>query len=82
MMWIFYVYLNSMKRTITVTTGTRADYGILRPLLHSIKSSNKLDLKLIVTGMHLSDKFGKTVKEIKKDGFSISAKFQMIPKSN
>ncbi len=71
-----------IKRKILVTTGTRADYGILRPVLHAICASKKLDLYLIVTGMHLSKKHGMTIKEIKKDGFEIFAKIDMIPKQD
>lgn len=67
-----------MKRKITVTTGTRADYGILRPVLQKINDHKKLQLFLIVTGMHLSKKHGLTINEIKKDGFEIYAKFPMI----
>ena len=70
------------KRKITVTTGTRADYGLLRPILNEISSSKNLDLFLIVTGMHLSKKHGLTINEIKKDGFKISASFNMLPKGN
>ena len=70
------------KRKITVTTGTRADYGLLRPILSEISSSKNLDLFLIVTGMHLSKKYGLTINEIKKDGFKISASFTMLPKGN
>ena len=70
------------KRKITVTTGTRADYGLLRPILNGISSSKNLDLFLIVTGMHLSKKYGLTINEIKKDGFKISASFNMLPKGN
>lgn len=70
------------KRKITVTTGTRADYGLLRPVLNEIVSSKNLELFLIVTGMHLSKKYGFTVNEIKKDGFKISASFNMLPKGN
>ena len=33
-----------MKRKILVTTGTRADYGVLRPLLERIKNHKKLEL--------------------------------------
>lgn len=62
-----------MTRKIAVITGTRAEYGIYFPVLTAIKKSSKLDLSLIVTGMHLSDKFGHTVDEIKKDGFTIDA---------
>ena len=67
-----------MKRKITVTTGTRADYGILRPILKKINTHKRLQLVLIVTGMHLSKKHGLTINEIKKDGFKIYTKFPMI----
>lgn len=70
-----------MKK-ISVTTGSRADYGLLRPVLRQISISNKLDYYLIVTGMHLSKKFGFTINEIKKDGFKIYAKFPMLPKED
>jgi len=71
-----------MKRIISVTTGTRADYGLLRPLLHLISKSTKLELKLIVAGMHLSKKHGMTINEIKKDGFKINGLVKMIPLHN
>ena len=70
------------KRKITVTTGARADYGLLRPILSEISSSKNLDLFLIVTGMHLSKKYGLTINEIKKDGFKISTYFNMLQKGN
>jgi len=71
-----------MKRKISVITGTRAEYGIIRPILKKIHASKKLDLCLIVTGMHLSKKFGKTINEIKKDGFKIYSTVEMIPKKD
>ncbi len=71
-----------MKRKITVTTGTRADYGLLRQILYSIDSNKKLELYLLVTGMHLSKKHGYTINEIKKDGFKIYKKFSMMPKND
>jgi len=52
-----------------VVTGSRAEYGILSPLLEKIKRSHKLELRLIVTGMHLQKKYGLSVKEIESDGF-------------
>ena len=67
-----------MKRKISVTTGTRADYGFLKPVLKEISKSKKLELKLIVTGMHLSKKFGYTIREIQNDGFKISAKIPFL----
>ena len=44
------------RRKILVTTGTRAEYGILRPVLKKIHESKKLDLLLVVTGTHNSKK--------------------------
>lgn len=71
-----------MKRRISVTTGTRAEYGILRPVLQEIQASKKLQLYLIVTGTHLSKKHGLTVREIKKDGFQIYATINIMPKGD
>ena len=59
-------------RKISVVTGTRAEYGILVPLFQKIQSHPKLELSLIVTGMHLSKEFGYTIKEIENDGFKIT----------
>jgi UDP-hydrolysing UDP-N-acetyl-D-glucosamine 2-epimerase len=71
-----------MARRITVTTGTRAEYGILRPVLRAISESDKLKLYLIVTGTHSSKKHGFSINEIKKDGFKIFKTIDMIPKGN
>jgi GDP/UDP-N,N'-diacetylbacillosamine 2-epimerase (hydrolysing) len=71
-----------MKRKVAVTTGTRAEYGILRPVLKEIQKSKKLQLQLIVTGTHMSKKHGFTIREIRKDGFPIHATIDMIPKGD
>ena len=71
-----------MTKKISVTTGTRAEYGILRPVLQSIQKNKKLKLFLIVTGTHLSKKHGFTINEIKKDGFKIFRTIDMIPKGD
>ncbi|MEM2963774.1 MAG: UDP-N-acetylglucosamine 2-epimerase [Candidatus Anstonellales archaeon] len=69
-------------RKIAVMTGTRAEYGILRPLLRAIENHPNLKLVLIVTGMHLSEEFGYTIEEIEKDGFKIDAKIEMLHKED
>jgi len=71
-----------MKRKISVTTGTRAEYGIMRSVLEAIAKSKKLELHLIVTGMHLSKKYGMTINEIIKDGFRIYSSFDMLSKED
>lgn len=67
-----------MKRKVAVVTGTRAEYGILYPVLKVIEQHPKLQLLLIATGMHLSHEFGYTVQELEKDGFHIDAKVDML----
>jgi UDP-N-acetylglucosamine 2-epimerase (non-hydrolysing)/GDP/UDP-N,N'-diacetylbacillosamine 2-epimerase (hydrolysing) len=66
-----------MKK-VAVVTGTRAEYGILLPVLKAIQARRELKLLLVVTGMHLSRDFGYTVKEIEKDGFKIDARVDML----
>jgi len=61
-------------RKICIFTGTRAEYGLLKPLLDKIKKDRQLELQIIVSGMHLSTEFGLTYKEIEKDDFRISKK--------
>lgn len=65
-------------RRILAMTGTRADYGIYRPVFRALTDSTLFSLGLIVTGMHLRPAFGHTVDLIKKDGFSISAEIDFL----
>ncbi|MGW8484275.1 UDP-N-acetylglucosamine 2-epimerase [Microbacterium sp. NPDC055903] len=59
-------------RTVAVLTGTRADYGLLRGLLRAIDDEPGLTLRLIATGSHLLDEFGRTSAEIEADGFDVA----------
>ena len=47
-------------------TGTRVDYGKLKPLINKIKLDKNLN-QLSPTGMHMLKKYGKTYTEIVKD---------------
>lgn len=60
-------------RRVAVLTGTRADYGLLRGLLREIDADPELDLRIIATGSHLMDAFGRTETEIRSDGLQIAA---------
>lgn len=51
-------------RTIGVLTTSRAEYGILRPVLKEITADPELELQLFVGGAHLSPEFGYTVQQI------------------
>lgn len=68
--------MQNSKHRICVVTGSRADYGILRPLLAELK--HDADLQLVVTGMHLSPEFGLSWREIIDDGFFINRKIEML----
>ncbi|CAI3629219.1 MULTISPECIES: UDP-N-acetylglucosamine 2-epimerase [Clostridium] len=67
---------------ICVITGTRAEYGLLKPIINKIKDDKQLGLQLVVTGMHISPEFGLTYKEILQDGFEISDKIEVLLSSD
>lgn len=67
----------SKQRKIAVITGSRAEYGLLYWVIRHIADNPALKLQLIVTGTHLSQRFGYTVKDIIKDGFPICAKVKL-----
>lgn len=58
-----------MKK-ILFLTGTRADYGKLKPLIKSIQNSNSSECYLFVTGMHTLNEFGETKREVIADNYS------------
>jgi GDP/UDP-N,N'-diacetylbacillosamine 2-epimerase (hydrolysing) len=68
-------------RTIAVVTGTRAEYGYLKPLMHAIQLDTELKLLPIITGMHLLPQFGNTYKIVKKD-FPAAKKISMTYKGD
>lgn len=66
-----------MKK-VCIVTGTRAEYGLLKPVIDRVYRSDKLELHLAVTGMHLSTEFGLTYREIEEDGYPIGSKVEML----
>lgn len=58
---------------ISIVTATRAEYGLLYPLLIELRKfeSDRLKIELIVTGTHLSDEYGMTVHDIERDAVRI-----------
>jgi GDP/UDP-N,N'-diacetylbacillosamine 2-epimerase (hydrolysing) len=62
------------KRKILAVTGARSEYDILFPVLEKLQLSNEFELEILVTGAHLSERYGKTVDIIERDGFTIAAK--------
>ena len=67
-----------MKKKILFITGSRAEYYIQKPIINEVKKSKTLKPLLIVTGSHLSKKFGYSYKEIIKDKFKITSKIKNL----
>lgn len=55
------------ERQIAYVTTTRADYGLMTPVLRAVEDSRQLDLQLFCTGMHLLENRGQTEKLVKRD---------------
>lgn len=66
------------RRRICVVSGTRADYGHLKWIMHDLAQDDRVELQVLVTGTHLSPHHGQTVTEIEGDGFAIAARVDML----
>jgi GDP/UDP-N,N'-diacetylbacillosamine 2-epimerase (hydrolysing) len=63
-----------VARKILYVTGTRADFGLMASTLRQIAAHPALELQLAVTGMHLSESYGLTVRDIEAEGLPIVAR--------
>ena len=63
---------------VCVVTGTRAEYGLLRPVMAQLKRDPAFTLQVVASAMHLAPEFGSTYQEIEADGFRIDAKVDML----
>ncbi|QDT90106.1 UDP-N-acetylglucosamine 2-epimerase [Gimesia algae] len=71
-----------MNKTVCLITGSRADYGLLSPLLDELQADSEIHLQLLVTGSHLSPEFGLTYQEIEADGYQIDEKVEVVMSSD
>ena len=70
------------KNKICFVTGSRAEYGLLKNLIQIFNKDKSKNIDLIVTGSHLSKKFGQTINEIKNDKLKISKKINILENSD
>ncbi len=70
-----------MKK-ISVVTATRAEYGILKPLIRRLLAGDQWETQVIVTGTHLEAAFGNTVQEIEGDGIPIYRRIPILNTEN
>ena len=66
-----------MMKKIMFITGSRGEWGYIRPILRLIQSRSDVRSILVVTNMHLLPAYGNSFREIEKDGFSIDYKVNM-----
>lgn len=64
-------------RTIVAITGSRGEWGYIRPVLRLIEKDPALDYRIIATHMHLLPTFGMSVHEIENDGFHVDERIYM-----
>lgn len=67
-----------MKRKITIISGSRAEWGLLKPLWEILNSQSDVELGLIVTGSHLDQKGDNSICEILADGAEITSKLEIF----
>lgn len=71
------------KNKIVFITGTRADYGKLKPLIRSLDENSRFEVYVFVCGMHLLEQFGSTYNEVLKDSYNnIYVAYGLLPSSN
>jgi GDP/UDP-N,N'-diacetylbacillosamine 2-epimerase (hydrolysing) len=63
-------------RTICYVSGTRADFGLMQSTLSAIQAHPSMELAIVVTGMHLSERYGHTVDDIVRAGLPVT---QRVP---
>ena len=76
--------MKTVKKKILFISGTRADFGKLKPLIKKVELSDKFEAHVFATGMHMFAHYGYTVNEIRKavlrTFLCISIKKKMTPK--
>lgn len=70
-----------MKK-ICIVTATRAEYGLLKQVILKLKAVAEFDVRIVVTGTHLSPEFGLTYREIENDGITIDEKIEILLSSD
>lgn len=68
----------SAKRLVLGVTGIRSEYDIMSSVFRAIDDHPDLDLQVAVTGAHLSDAYGRTIDDIRADGFTIADEIESL----
>lgn len=72
-----------MMKRIMFITGTRADYGKMKPLMTALDRDPQFEVHIFVCGMHLAKTFGSTYHEVLKDGYqNVHIAYGLTPTQN
>ena len=69
--------IRDKKINISIVTGSRAEFGLLKKLIKKMHNDDAINLSLFVTGSHLSFMHGETINEIIDEGLKIDAKVDL-----
>lgn len=69
-------------KKILAFTGIRSDYDLMSMLYKNLNKQSDIEIKLIVSGAHLSDTYGYTYKNIEADNIPILCKIENLIDSN
>jgi UDP-hydrolysing UDP-N-acetyl-D-glucosamine 2-epimerase len=64
-------------RKILFVTGSRGEYGYIRPILKLIKDRSDLSYEIVATNMHLISRYGSSIDNFSLDGFKVSYELYM-----
>lgn len=67
-----------MPRKVCIVTGTRAEWGLLSTIARELQLRDDVELQIVATNTHLSHRYGHTIDEIIRDGFTVDATVDII----
>jgi UDP-hydrolysing UDP-N-acetyl-D-glucosamine 2-epimerase len=65
-------------RSIALVTSSRADWGIQRTVAEALRNRTDVELRIVACGMHVEPAFGRTVEQIRADGFTVACEMPPI----
>jgi GDP/UDP-N,N'-diacetylbacillosamine 2-epimerase (hydrolysing) len=69
------------RRRVCFVTGTRAEFGLMTSTLEAIARHRRLQLQLVVTGVHLDRSRGYTIADVRRSGLAIDDVVRWKPAS-
>jgi GDP/UDP-N,N'-diacetylbacillosamine 2-epimerase (hydrolysing) len=74
--------MDTGKRKVLAVTGARSEYDLMSSVYRRLQNDAAFDFRIVVTGPHLSEKYGLTAENISEDGFPIEARLYNLVDSD